>query len=236
MTRLHGVRAARIAAYSAFFILLALETARAHVVKIEIERKESPAWVVRGTEPPPSHSPRIDNGQLVKSTKAAMGFPTLPGGISPEGLQNPFYDYDFGSAFQYNDFSGVITQQPPKIRQVLPEIVPKVDADGNETSGIPSPLFQAPLGTYLGWNIATTGYYKGKICSLSGGYVPFAKTEAERLASGDPRLSIEERYASHDDYVARVKAAADQLVREQFLLQEDADRIVREAAASDVRR
>jgi hypothetical protein len=199
-------------------------------------RQELIAWVVKGTEPPPSEYPRIDNGELVQPTAAAMGFPKIPGVAAPDALINPFYDYDFGSEFRYNDFSGVISRQPPATRQVMPERVPRVDGDGNEVGGIGSPLFQAPLGTYLGWNVTAGGCYRGKICGFTGGYIPFAKTKAERLAAADPRLSLEERYASHEDYVGRLKAAAERLVKDRFLLREDADRIVSEAEASDVRR
>ena len=71
---------------------------------------------------------------------------------------------------------------------------------------------------------------------LGGGYIPFAKTKAQRLAAGDPRLSLEERYGTHDAYVARVKDAAKRQVAERFLLQEDADRLVDQAEKSAVLR
>ncbi len=89
---------------------------------------------------------------------------------------------------------GVISMEPQAIRQVLPSLAPKVDADGNETAGVASILHQAPLGSYLGWNVTAAGFSKGSGCGLVGGYVPFAKTKAERLAAGDPRPSLEERY------------------------------------------
>jgi hypothetical protein len=126
--------------------------------------------------------------------------------------------------------------QPPVIRQILPSLVPKVDVDGNETAGVPSVLHQAPLGTYLGWNVTAEGFFKGAGCGLSGGYVPFAKTKAERLANGDPRPSLEERYGTHERYVATVRTAAARMVRDRFLLQDDADRLIAQAEASDVLR
>ena len=96
-------------------------------------------------------------------------------------------------------------------------LVPRVDKDGNELGGVPTVLRDAPLGTYLGWNI-TAGpghaqydgrpFHAGQVCNYVGGMVPFAKTKAARLAAGDPRLSLEERYGTHDGYVAAVKAAA----------------------------
>ena len=113
-------------------------------------------------------------------------------------------------------------------------MVPRVDADGNEVVGVASVLHQAPLGTYLGWNVTAQGFNKGKSCGNSGGYVPFAKTKAERVAAGDPRPSIEERYGTHETYVAAVRAAADKQVRARFLLPEDAVRLIAEAEASNV--
>ena len=189
-------------------------------------------WVTKGTEPPPSRYPHRD--QLAAATKAAIGFPTIPGVPSPDGLVNSLLDYDFGPDFFYNDLSGVVSKEPPTVKQVIPTLVPKVDADGSDVGGVPSVLRQAPLGTYLGWNVTAGGFDKGRICNLSGGYWPFAKTKAERTASGDPRLSLEERYRTHQGYVDAVKKAADQAVAERFLLREDADRLISQAAGSDV--
>lgn len=191
-------------------------------------------WVTKGTEPPPSHYPRLDHKQLASDNKAALGFPNIPGAPSPDGVVNPVFDFDFGPDFNYNDESGLITKQPPAIKQIIPTLVPKVDRDGNDLGGVPSVLRQVPLGTYLGWNIVTAGFDKGRICTLSGGYLPFARTKAERIASGDPRPSLEERYGTHQAYVDAVKTAAEKAVAERFLLRDDADRLISEAASSDV--
>jgi len=193
-------------------------------------------WVVNDTLPPPSQYPRLDRGELRSPTQRAMGFPTIPGVPLPDGLLNPFYDYDFGPEFGYSDLSGVITMQPPPVRRVLPTLVPTVDADGNETTGVASVLHQVPLGTYTGWNTVASGFYKGRLRNNAGAFIPFAGSKAERLASGDPRLSLEERYGTHDAYVEKVRAAAARLVRGRFLLQDDADRLIAEAEASTVLR
>jgi hypothetical protein len=191
-------------------------------------------WIAKGVEPPPSRYPTLAQGQLAPATKDGLGFPSIPGAPSPVGLVNVVQDYDFGSNLNYNDLSGAITKMPPSIRQTIPTLVPKVDGDGNDVAGVASVLRQAPLGSYLGWNITAAGFDKGKICGLSGGYIPFAATKAERLASSDPRPSLEERYATHAGYVEAVKKAAAKAVAERFLLPADAERLVREAAASDV--
>ena len=191
-------------------------------------------WVTKNAPPPPSQYPRFDRGELVAPTQAALGSPMIPGVPLPDGVINPLYDYELGASFRYNDLSGVIANEPPAIKQVLPSLVPREDADGNEAVGVGSTLHQAPLGTYLGWNVTARGFAKGRECGLNGAFVPFAASKAERVAAGDPRPSLEERYGSHEGYVAVVRAAAARLVRERFLLQEDADRLIAEAAASDV--
>ena len=193
-------------------------------------------WVMRNVEPPPSRYPTLANGHLVDPTKEATGFPTIPGlpANAPTGLVSPMVDYDWGPGFNALDLSGAPSRVPPAIRNVIRMKVPRVDADGNELGGVPIVLREAPLGTYLGWNIVADGFHKGKICNYAAGMISFARSRAERMANGDPRLSLEERYKTHDGYVAAVKAAATKAVASKFLLQEDADRLVAEAAASNV--
>jgi hypothetical protein len=191
-------------------------------------------WVTNGTLPPDSRYPTLGNGELVPATTAAVGFPSIPGLGPIDGLVKVVLDYDYGPGYLGNDVSGVITQMPPRIVQSVPTYVPRVDADGNEISGVPSVLHQAPLGTYLGWNIAGDGFFAGQICGFQGAYVPFAVTRAEREKTGDPRLSVEERYGTLEGYVCTVRRAADTAVEQRFLLRDDADRMIREAELSGV--
>jgi len=114
--------------------------------------------------------------------------------------------------------------------------VPRVDADGNEIGGIPSVQLLVPLGTYLGWNMLGEGYGAGGGCGFVGGFIPFAATKAQRVASGDPRASLEERYHDHRGFVERVREAAEEQVRQGWLLPEDALRIEHQAEVSDVLR
>jgi hypothetical protein len=192
-------------------------------------------WVAKGTEPPASRYPKLSTRELVVPTSAAMGFPAIPGEPMPDGKLNPFVDQDFGPGFNAADMSGAPSLEPPKLRGILPSLVPKVDKDGNEAvDGVRPVLLQAPLGTYLGWNVTAGGFYKGQGCGFTGGWIPFVRTKADRLADKDLRPSIEERYKSHEAYVALVKAAADEAVAERFLLPADAARIVGGAEASDI--
>jgi hypothetical protein len=155
-----------------------------------------------------------------------MGWPNIPNAPKPDNVINPLFDYDYGPAFHDNDESGVISNVPPVIRRVILPLVPKVNADGNELGGVPSLLHRLPLGTYTGWNPIPAGALKGRERSLAGGYIPFAKTKAERLATGDPRLSIEERYPSAAMYYAAAIKQADDLVKQRLLLPEDATRLL----------
>lgn len=196
-------------------------------------------WVMKGTPPPPSRYPTLAQGQLAEAHKAGIGFPTLPGlrpTVPEPGFIMPVHDYDWGPQFNALDGSGIASNAPPPIRQSLKMLAPKVDADGNEIGGVPVVLLDAPLGTYLGWNVAAGGFHKGQICYYAGGMIPFARTAAERHASNDPRLSLEERYASHDGYVAAVRKAAARAVAEGFLLAEDATALTTAADKSAVLR
>jgi hypothetical protein len=192
------------------------------------------AWIEKGTAPPASQYPRVSDGTLVAPTKAAIGFPDIPGATLVDNFENPLIDYDWGASLNYDDASGVLSNVPPPIKQVFPLLVPKVNADGNEIAGVASVLHQAPLGTYLGWNIIPAGFFKGQMCGFTGAFIPFAATKAQRLAASDPRPSLEERYGNEAGYVAAVRAAADKSVREGFLLPDDAQRLTQQAAASHI--
>jgi hypothetical protein len=88
-----------------------------------------------------------------------------------------------------------------------------------------------PLATFTGWNVFRD--LPDEFADRDGSYVPFARTKAERQASGDERLSLEDRYRSLDDYVARVQACVDRLVAERLLLPADAEAYVKAARLSD---
>ena len=191
-------------------------------------------WVTKGTPPPPSRYPTLANGDLVVPTRTALGMPDIPELPFSDRVLNPLLRYDFGPGFNAADLSGVMSLVPPRLVSVVPTYVPRVNEDGNETSGVPSVQLQAPLGTYLGWNTLRSGVFAGYGCGFQGGWIPFAKTKAERISHNDPRRSLEERYGTHEGYVSAVRKAADQAVKDRFLLPDDAARYVREAQASKV--
>ncbi len=191
-------------------------------------------WVTKGIRPPKSRFPRAEDGTLVPSDQASTGFPSIPGVVYTD-LVNASGVRDFGPLVAGN--RGLVTLNPPAVtgdEHVI--LVPKVDKDGNDIAGARVAELEVPIATYTGWNVRASGFSEGDLCDLNGMYLPFAKTKAERLASGDPRKSLEERYKTHDKYVKEVEKAANKLLKERFLLQEDVDRIVAAAEASDVLR
>jgi hypothetical protein len=114
----------------------------------------------------------------------------------------------------------------------LPLLVSQVDADGNELGGIRLPDVSVPLATYTGWNFRNAAVGGSQeLVALAGSSIPFAATKAKRTASGDPRLSVEERYTSKDDYLRRVREAADRLVKERYVLTDDVNPILAHAGA-----
>lgn len=211
-----------------------------HTETVNALRVHFRQWVMRGVEPPASRWPRLADGTLAPANKRALGFPTLPQlrpTVPEPDFIMPVIDYDWGPRFDPLDGSGIADHAPPPIRRVLPMWAPRVDADGNELGGVPVALLDAPLGTYLGWNITAGGarpFHAGQICNYVGGMVPFARTAAERRASGDPRLSLEERYGNHEGYVAAVRRATERARAAGFLLPEDAQVLIQAAERSAV--
>ncbi|KAF1046318.1 alpha/beta hydrolase domain-containing protein [Xylophilus sp.] len=203
-------------------------------------------WVVRGTEPPASQVPRLDDGTLVRPDK--LVFPAMRGLRWPvAGVDTaiPAFDYlaryngfsllDFGPQYLPQDESGIATVLPPRdTGRSYAILVPQVDAQtGLTQAGIRSVEARAPLGTSIEFNyVATPGIVD--LSNLTGSYIPFHQTRAERVAAGDGRPSLEELYGNQDGYVAAVAAAADDLVAQRFLLRADADRVVARAKATAV--
>ena len=188
------------------------------------------------TSTPGDEWPTVQHRQLVANNAADVGFPNIPG--FPYGGNNawPPIVYDFGPGVDYDQQTGIASIQPPKVLQVLTPYVPHVNTDGNADGGsVPSVLFQAPLGTYTGWNIIPSpSPYAGQQDSLSGGFWPFWDTQANRVAHSDPRPSLEERYGTHAGYVCVVTAAANRNVGKGFLLVSDANLLVSQANAGNV--
>ena len=167
-------------------------------------------WVVSGRSPPDSLVPRIDDGTLVSADKVA--FPAIPGLVRPLAANNapPMGDWTDPS--------------PPAAAYAT--LVPQVDADGNEIAGIRLPDIAVPKGTFTGWNLYKAPYPDGELADRDGTFLAFAATEAER--GDDPRPSLAARYNAAT-YAEAVRAVVQDLMRERFLLPEDAERYVAQA-------
>jgi len=179
------------------------------------------AWVSQGVAPPASRVPTLRDGTLVAPDN--RNFPAIP---------------NFAVARLVNEvvlFGDWVNPRPDPGRR-YPALVIRTDADGNDAAGIRLPDIAVPLATYTGWNLYKRPFTEEELCDRDGSYREFAATRAEREKSGDPRLSVEERYASHADYVARVKATVTDLVRERLLLAEDGDAYIARAESEATRK
>jgi Alpha/beta hydrolase domain len=172
-------------------------------------------WVKEGTPPPPSTHPSIAQGTLVPLAK--WKFPKIPGMSLPHEYCVA-YHLDFGPQWK----QGVVSNEPPKVGTIFPALIPQSDADGNDLGGVRLPELQVPLATYTGWNLRdpSIGASDQRV-SFLGSFIPFAKTAEQRKQSGDPRLSIAERYNSREQYMEKFNDSAKTLVRQRFLLEED---------------
>ncbi len=175
-------------------------------------------WASRNRAPPRSRYPTLDDRTLVRPDE--VRFPTF-GNVIYNGKTNVLHLTDQ-------------SVQPPFLGPAYPDFVGRTDRDGNTVGGVRHPFLEVPIATYAGWNLRVRGQAENELCSLTGSYIPFKRTRAERMAAGDPRPSLQERYRSHQQYVKEVARAAERLVRERLLLESDADDIVAAADRANV--
>jgi hypothetical protein len=178
-------------------------------------------WVSEGVEPPASVFPRLADGTAVQAESLASFYAAIPGTRFPQRIVRP-PRLDFGP-----DYERGIAAYPPRIGEPYKTYVSAVDVDGNEVAGLRPPELEAPLATLTGWNTRhpETGG-AGDLMSMNGSTLPFPLTRAERERSGDPRLSIAERYPSKAAYLARVREATRKLIAARHILAEDLEPIV----------
>ena len=188
-------------------------------------------WVTEGIKPPHNTLPKLEDGTIGDWRQGPSGFPRIPGVNYPSYIHEPpIFD-------QRTMVDGVVTQLP--IRTVPPEhfypaYAPTVDADGNEIAGIRTPDIHCPIATYTGWTLYQGTYGTGILIRNAGSAIPFAKTKADRLASGDPRLSLQERYKNHDKYVKCVAQWAKHLGKQRYILPAEVDNYIQRAEDSSV--
>jgi hypothetical protein len=179
-----------------------------------------------------SRYPSILKGELVALEE--VHFPVAPS--FPFATYMPkVWRMDYGSRYATTK---VIVREPPQLGAPYRVLVPQVNADGNDVSGIRLPEVAVPLGTYTGWNMALPPLIElglrdlGYLSGLVGGFEPFPLTKEQRETSGDARLSVNERYTGRTDYLDRVRQAAEDLVRERFLRDADVPAVLLSAEKS----
>ncbi|HET7889120.1 MAG TPA: alpha/beta hydrolase domain-containing protein [Bradyrhizobium sp.] len=165
-------------------------------------------WIGKGTLPPESRYPNRADGSLAPPSADKVGFPLVRGFSYPSRIAQP-------TVLNFDDM-------PPSKGPAYPVFVPKTDTDGRDIAGVHLPTLDAPAGTYTGWNLRKAGFGEGELCDNNGTMIPFAATKEERLKNNDPRLSMAERYPNEGDRAAAIAKATQQLIRDRFLLEEDA--------------
>jgi hypothetical protein len=184
-------------------------------------------WATDHKTPPPSRVPKLHDKTLVAPLpQSGMGFPSIPG-VAYTGLKTTRYLLDYGPNYYT---LGIPTVNPPLIAPpyednpingpIYPSFVPKTDRDGNDIAGVRLPDVAVPVATYTGWALRS-GPQADDGCEGSGQFIPFPKTSADRLASGDPRQSVEERYPTFKRYQDRVARAIREMVEDRLMLCED---------------
>lgn len=180
-------------------------------------------WAKEGTTPPASVYPKISEGTLVSWTQNATGFPEIPGIQYPGVIQQPSY-LDFGPRWQKER---IVDLQPPLPRGDYRVLVPRSGPDGNELGCLSAPEVAVPVATYASWRLRSeNGPAANQLYSLSGSYIPFPLTKAEREQRGDPRASVEERYGTLEAYLEQLAAQCEAYEKAGYLLQEDRERIL----------
>jgi len=181
-------------------------------------------WVTDGTPAPPSRFLSVEKQEVVKAED--VRWPAIPGVAFPR-VPHLAYRVDYGPRFESE---GIITKEPPAVGAAYPVLVPQVDADGNEIGALRMPELVAPLATYTGWNLYNADSGPTDVIShMSGSFIPFARTRAERERANDPRLSIGERYQSREQYLGLIADATLDLIEQGYLLDGDMPEIVEAA-------
>ncbi len=185
-------------------------------------------WASADEEPPACRVPRVADGTAVPMRVALETFAAFPGVTVPHGDVLPnIRRLDLGP-----DVARGSGRYPAVRAEPYPVFVAAVDADGNERAGVHLPDLTVPVATGMGWNPRhpETGG-AGQIIPMQGSTFPFAATAAARVQAGDSRPSIAERYTSRDAYLARVRAAAEELVVQGYVLADDLPLLLAHAAA-----
>ena len=188
-------------------------------------------WVSTGEPPPASRHPRLSDGTAVESASLMDRFAKLPGvRVPPQTTRAVRLDYGPEAHLSRT------TKLPADVGDEYPALVSDIDESYNEHSGIRLPDLTVPVATYTGWNlrdssIGNTDLFIGITGGLAGWTLGLPATAADRTSSGDPRLSIAERYSSKEEFLRQVEEAARALIDERYMLEDDLERVVERAGS-----
>lgn len=164
-------------------------------------------WLKDGTEPPVSAYPLRARSEIVPVSELKY-----PRAIQPPKWPRQPELLDFGPDFLTK---GIVTIEPPKKNGTYPILVPKVDADGNELSGVRMPEIDVPLGTHAGWNLRAASIGSGdRMIAFTGSFFPFE------------RADVKKRYGSKDAYLSNIRKASEGLAEKRYTLRADIDKMV----------
>lgn len=177
-------------------------------------------WVAKDNAPPKSAYPRVSGGMLVEPV--SMRFPKVSG-VKVAQVAHVPQRMDFGPRWK----QGIVDYEPPKLGKPFGVLIPQVDEFGNELGGIRNIEIAAPLGTYTPWALRTgLPGAQDELRDFYGTWIPLSK-EAN---AHDSRPALKGRYENKNDFLEQAKSAAQSLVKDGYLLEEDTDRVLDRAA------
>ncbi len=182
-------------------------------------------WIREGCEPPPSMFPRLSDGTAVEPEPLGEFFKAIPCASFPDRFDRPLH-IDLGPEVDRG-----VARYPGKTGKPYRTYVSRLDVNGNEMAGIRLPELEVPLATFAGWNTRNVEQgASGDVMLMMGSTLPFPRTRSERELTGDPRQSIEERYASRAAYLECVRIAAQSLIEQRLVLEEDLESMIQRAS------
>ncbi len=208
------------------------------VSQTPVERALIPAmenWITKNINPPASQYPTVAAGTLVAPSQAAIAFPVLTTATVPNITASTAQSLNANfagsiSQIMVTDYSKAVPTYDLSKQYTI--LIPKVDKNGNEISGILMPEMAVPVATYAGWNVRGAFHAMGEGCSSTGSSIQLPLTAAAAQAAGDSRSPLSNLYLGRADYINKFSTATDSLVSRGFLTNLDALNVYKLGAQS----
>jgi hypothetical protein len=174
-------------------------------------------WVTDDVAPPASAHPKLEDNTLVRPDQ--VNFPDIPGA------------HTLANVSARNRADNPLLENQGGAGAALPLLVPQVDQNGNDMSGLLHPELIVPLATYTGWNFNNPGIGgPDQLFPLAGSYIAFAPNREARESTNDPRLSIEERYINKQDFLDKISIATQESIDARYILASDKNDVMERAS------